>query len=82
MESTSEDNPPQSGSLREPSVEQEQFLHPLLPWLMVFIAGLDNRRELRGAAALKVSPTAQIRGDCNYTGEKTFRAELKFFFVW
>lgn len=33
------------GSMLEQNVEQEQFLHPLLHCLMIFIAGLDNRRE-------------------------------------
>lgn len=68
------------GSPLEQSV-LEEFLHPLLHWLMIFTAGLDNRRELR-IAALKVSPTAQTRGDCEYIGGKKLQCRILKFFVW
>lgn len=82
MESTSKDNPPKSylWLTVEQNVEQEQFLHLLLHWPMIFIAGLDNRRLLR-TAALKVSPTAQIRGDGDHIGEKSFSAEFRIFLL-
>lgn len=68
------------GSPLEQSV-LEEFLHPLLHWLMIFTAGLDNRRELR-IAALKVSPTARTRGDCEYIGGKKLQCRILKFFVW